>query len=102
MNALRIHSSAHKHGLTENEIRHAWHNALGYFTIDPDTEPPKNLCISSPVFRCPLRSPAPVSAGHRSVDIVYQIGTLRRWSGRPIRRRRSRRRAVKLSKRAWS
>ena len=42
---MRIHPSARKHQLTDDAIRHAWDNALGYFTIDADTEPPKSLCI---------------------------------------------------------
>jgi hypothetical protein len=42
---MQIHPSAHKHGLTDDEIRHTWNNALGYFTVDADTEPPKGLCI---------------------------------------------------------
>lgn len=42
---MRIHPSARKHGLDDGAIRHAWDNALGYFTVDADTEPPKGLCI---------------------------------------------------------
>ena len=42
---MQIHTSANKHGLTDGQIRHAWNNAIGFFTIDADTGPPKSLCI---------------------------------------------------------
>ena len=42
---MRIHSSSNRHGLTDDDIRHAWNNALGYFSVDAEAEPPKNLCI---------------------------------------------------------
>ena len=42
---MRIHSSSNRHGLTDDEIRHAWNNALGYFSVNAEAEPPKNLCI---------------------------------------------------------
>jgi len=37
--------SAHRHGLGDEEIRHAWDNALGFYAIDTDTDPPKGLCV---------------------------------------------------------
>ncbi len=42
---MQILASALEHGLTDDEIRHAWTNALGFFTVDAGTEPPKGLCI---------------------------------------------------------
>ena len=42
---LRILESAYRHGLTGNEIRHAWTNAVGFFDIDLKHEPIKSLCI---------------------------------------------------------
>lgn len=40
-----IHESAYRHGLTDDEIRHAWDNAMGFFDIDIEHEPIKSLCI---------------------------------------------------------
>ena len=40
-----IHESAHGHGLTDDEIRHAWDNAMGFYDIDIEHEPIKSLCI---------------------------------------------------------
>ncbi len=37
--------TAHRHGLTNEEISHAWNNSIGFYTIDEDTDPPKGLCI---------------------------------------------------------
>jgi len=45
LNEVRIHPTANKHGLSDEQIRHAWNNAIGHFTIEADTEPPKSLCI---------------------------------------------------------
>lgn len=42
---MRVHPSAFKHGSDEVEIVHAWAKALGFFTIDAESEPPKSLCI---------------------------------------------------------
>lgn len=42
---LRILESAYRHGLTGDEIRHAWTNAVGFFDIDLEHEPIKSLCI---------------------------------------------------------
>ena len=42
---MEILQSAHRHGLSGNEIGHAWNNALGFYDIEPDREPPKSLCI---------------------------------------------------------
>lgn len=40
-----IHESAYRHGLTDDEIRHAWDNAMGFYDIDIEHEPIKSLCI---------------------------------------------------------
>ncbi|MDE0579329.1 MAG: hypothetical protein OXI29_05570 [bacterium] len=42
---MRIFESAYRHGFTDEDIQHAWANALGYFDIDIEHEPPKSLCI---------------------------------------------------------
>ncbi|WP_420439307.1 hypothetical protein [Candidatus Poriferisodalis sp.] len=42
---MRINESAHRHDVTEDEILHAWHNALNFFDIDINHEPIKSLCI---------------------------------------------------------
>ncbi len=42
---MRVHPSAYRHHLTEEGIRHAWNNSLGFYEIDLDHEPPKGLCI---------------------------------------------------------
>jgi hypothetical protein len=42
---MEIHSSANRHGLDDEAITHAWSNALGFYDIEPDGDPPKSLCI---------------------------------------------------------
>jgi hypothetical protein len=42
---VEIFESAYRHGFTDEEIRHAWDNSLGFYTVDADTDPPKSLCI---------------------------------------------------------
>ena len=42
---MRIFESAYRHGLTGDEIRHAWTNAIAFFDIDREHEPTKSLCI---------------------------------------------------------
>ena len=42
---MEIHSSAYRHGLDDEQIEHAWDNALGFYDINPDHDPPKSLCI---------------------------------------------------------
>ncbi len=42
---MEIFESAYRHDLSTEEIHHAWENALGFYDIDTDTEPPKSLCI---------------------------------------------------------
>lgn len=42
---MEIHSSAYRHGLTDEDIQHAWDNALAIYDIDTDHEPTKSLCI---------------------------------------------------------
>jgi len=44
---VRIHASAFKHGQTNDDIEHAWTNALGFFDIYPESEPVKSLCIGA-------------------------------------------------------
>ena len=40
-----ILESARKHGKTNDDILHAWNNALGFYDIEVDREPPKSLAI---------------------------------------------------------
>jgi hypothetical protein len=40
-----ILGSARKHGKTNEDILHAWNNALGFYNIEADHEPPKSLVI---------------------------------------------------------
>ena len=42
---VRIHKSAYRHGLTDEEILHGWDNAMGFYDIDIEPEPTKSLCI---------------------------------------------------------
>ncbi|MFV0316252.1 MAG: hypothetical protein ACK5O2_04740 [Microthrixaceae bacterium] len=42
---MEIHPSAYRHGLTDDDVEHAWHNALAFYDIDPDHDPTKSLCI---------------------------------------------------------
>ncbi len=42
---MEIHPSAYRHGLTDDDIRHAWNNALAFYDIDTEHEPDKILCI---------------------------------------------------------
>ena len=42
---IRIFESAYRHGQTDDEIRHAWANAIAFFDIDCEHEPIKSLCI---------------------------------------------------------
>ena len=42
---MEIHASAYRHGLTADDIEHAWSNSIGFYDIDPDHEPTKSLCI---------------------------------------------------------
>ena len=45
LGGIRIFESAYRHGLTGDEIRHAWANAIAFFDIDREHEPVKSLCI---------------------------------------------------------
>jgi hypothetical protein len=40
-----ILESARKHGKTDEDILHAWENALGFYDIEPHHNPPKSLAI---------------------------------------------------------
>ena len=42
---MEIHSSAYRHGLTGDDIQHAWNNSIAFYDIDTDHEPTKSLCI---------------------------------------------------------
>lgn len=42
---METHSSAFRHGLTAEDIEHAWGNALAFYDIDTRNEPVKSLCI---------------------------------------------------------
>ncbi len=42
---MEIHSSAYRHGLADDDIQHAWDNALAFYDIDTDHEPTKSLCV---------------------------------------------------------
>ncbi len=42
---MEIHRSAYRHGITDDEIDHAWRNALAFYDIDTEHEPTKSLCI---------------------------------------------------------
>ncbi len=42
---MEIFESAYRHGVSAEDIQHAWDNALGFYDIDPDNDPPKGLCI---------------------------------------------------------
>ena len=37
---VEIHRSAFKHGVAEEDLRHAIDNALRWFDLDPDSDPP--------------------------------------------------------------
>ena len=49
LNVLRLSGagieSAYRHGLTDEDIRHAWQHAMGFYDIDSEHEPTKSLCI---------------------------------------------------------
>ena len=45
LSEIRIFESAYRHGMTGDEIRHAWANAIAFFDIDREHEPTKSLCI---------------------------------------------------------
>ena len=42
---MQIFESAYRHGLADEDIRHAWQHALGFYDIDTENEPTKSLCI---------------------------------------------------------
>ena len=42
---MEIHRSAFKHGVAEEDLRHAIDNALRWFDLDSDSDPPKVLAI---------------------------------------------------------
>ena len=42
---MKVFESAYRHGLTGDEILHAWTNALGFYDIDTEHDPTKSLCI---------------------------------------------------------
>ena len=42
---MRVFKSAYRHGLADEDIRHAWTNAIAFLDIDREHEPTKSLCI---------------------------------------------------------
>lgn len=42
---MEFHDSAHKHGVSDDEIRHAVAHAITVVEIEPDADPPKVLAI---------------------------------------------------------
>lgn len=42
---MRVHRSALRHGITVEDIDHAWEMAVGAADIDPTHDPPKRLCV---------------------------------------------------------
>ncbi len=44
---MEIHNSAFKHGVAEDDLRHAIGHALAWVDLEPDADPPKILAIGS-------------------------------------------------------
>ena len=44
---MEIHSSAHKHGIDEDNIRHALDYAIVVADLEPDADPPRVLVIGA-------------------------------------------------------
>jgi hypothetical protein len=42
---VEIHRSARRHGVSDDDIEHALANGLVYVELEPDSDPPKFLCI---------------------------------------------------------
>ncbi len=42
---MRIRSSARRHGVTVEDIEHAWEFAVRFFDLDPHGETSRELCI---------------------------------------------------------
>ena len=42
---MEIHRSGFKHGVHENDLRHAIDHALNWIDLEPDVDPPKILAI---------------------------------------------------------
>lgn len=42
---MEIHRSAHRHGVTDDDIEHAVEQPLVVMDLDPDADPPKLLVI---------------------------------------------------------
>lgn len=42
---MEIHSSARRHGVRDDDIRHATNHPLVVVDLDPDADPPKQLAI---------------------------------------------------------
>ena len=52
---MQIFESAYRHGLTDEDILHAWQHAMGFYDIDSEHEPTKSLCTR---YRSSSRLPA--------------------------------------------
>ena len=66
LRGIRIFGSAYRHGLTGDEIRHTWANAIAFFDIDREHEPVKSLCIGPGHRRQPSGGSVPPVARWRS------------------------------------
>ncbi|MEA1901996.1 MAG: hypothetical protein U9N56_00555 [Actinomycetota bacterium] len=44
---MEIHRTAHKHGVTEDVIVHAFANAIAVIDLEPESDPPKVLAIGA-------------------------------------------------------
>lgn len=42
---MRVHRSALRHGVTVEDIDHAWEFAVRFFHVDPEGDRSKGLCI---------------------------------------------------------
>lgn len=63
---MEIYPSAYRHGLTDDDIEHAWDNALAFYDIDTDHEPTKSLCIGPDTAGNLLESLVPPTRPRRS------------------------------------
>ena len=42
---MRVAPSAHRHGVTLEDVAHAWTHAVAYFDLQEEHEPPRGVCI---------------------------------------------------------
>jgi len=71
---MEIHSAAYRHGATEEDIHHAWVNALGIYDIDIHHEPTKSLCIGPDTAGNLLEL---LYLQHRNKDLIIHAMRLR-------------------------